>query len=211
MAHQHNHDHAHSHAHAPPPNFGRAFALGAALNIGFVAVEAACGILVGSMALLADAGHNLTDVLGLLIAWGASALSGLRPTTRYTYGLLSSSILAALANAIFLLVAVGGIAWEAIRRLAEPAPVSGTIVMVVAAIGIVVNGATAWMFASGRKGDANIRGAFLHMVADAAVSAGVVAARIASELHHRFRIGHATLQVEVDEDVACALEPDHVV
>jgi cobalt-zinc-cadmium efflux system protein len=309
--HDHDHDHAlghdHDHGHAPK-SFGVAFAVGTALNVGFVAVEAVYGILANSMALLADAGHNFSDVLGLLIAWGAIMLARRRPTARYTYGLRSSSILAALANAIFLLVATGGIAWEAIRRFAEPEPVSGTTVMIVAGIGIVINGLTAWLFAAGREGDINIRGAFLHMAADAAVSAGVVAAgiitlftgwiwldpavslaiaamivwstwgllrdavnmsldavppgidpaevrsyleglagvvhihdlhiwpmsttetaltchlvvpaghpgdvytaRVASELHHRFGIGHATLQIEVDEGVACALEPDHVV
>jgi cobalt-zinc-cadmium efflux system protein len=315
MAHDHHHEYEHGHSHDgafghshAPKNFGLAFAVGTALNVGFVAVEAIYGILAHSMALLADAGHNLSDVLGLLIAWGATALAKRRPSARYTYGLRSSSILAALTNAIFLLVAVGGIAWEAIRRFAEPEPVAGITVMVVAGIGIVVNGVTAWLFASGRKGDINIKGAFLHMAADAAVSAGVVAAglvillagwawldpvvsliiaaviiwgtwgllrdsvsmslnavppdidpvqvrayleslsgvvhihdlhiwpmsttetaltchlvmpgghpgdvytaRIASELHHRFRIGHTTLQIEVDEDVACALEPEHVV
>ena len=313
MAHDHHHDHGHSHGgghghgHAPK-DFGFAFAVGTALNLGFVAVEAVYGILANSMALLADAGHNLGDVFGLLIAWGATALAKRIPTARYTYGLRSSSILAALANAIFLLVAVGAIAWEAIRRFADPQPIAGITVIVVAAIGIVINGVTAWLFASGRNGDINIKGAFLHMAADAAVSAGVVMAGIvilltgwawldpaaslviaavviwgtwgllrdsvnmslnavppgidatevrahleglaavnrihdlhiwpmsttetaltchlvmpgghpgdafmasvASELHHRFRIGHATLQVEVDEEVACALEPDHVV
>src|SRR5690242_13272622 len=173
MAHDH-HDHRHDdghggafgHGHAPS-SFGLAFGLGAALNIGFVVLEAIYGILAYSMALLADAGHNLSDVLSLLIAWAASALVKRRPTARYTYGLRSSSILAALTNAIFLLVAVGAIAWEAIRRLPDPQPVAGTTVMVVAALGIVINGATAWLFASGRKGDLNIRGAFLHMIADA--------------------------------------------
>jgi cobalt-zinc-cadmium efflux system protein len=128
------------------------------------------------MALLADAGHNLSDVLGLVVAWGASALARRPPTPRYTYGLRGSSILAALFNAVFLLVAVGAIAWEAIQRLADPQPVAGATVMAVAAIGILVNGLTAWLFASGANTDLNIRGAFLHMAADAAVSAGVVAA-----------------------------------
>jgi cobalt-zinc-cadmium efflux system protein len=172
----HDHDHAgYGHNHAPA-SFGRAFAIGTALNLGFVAVEAIYGILAGSMALLADAGHNLSDVLGLVIAWGAATLSKRSPTARYTYGLRSSSILAAFLNALLLLVAIAVIAVEAIRRFSEPAPVAGTTVMVVAAFGIVVNGVTAWLFASGRKGDLNVRGAFLHMAADAAVSAGVVAA-----------------------------------
>ena len=172
----HDHDHAgHGHSHAPA-SFGRAFAIGTALNIGFVVVEAVYGILAGSMALLADAGHNLSDVLGLVIAWGAATLAKRSPTARYTYGLRSSSILAAFLNALLLLVAITVIAVEAVRRFSEPAPVAGSTVMVVAAIGILVNGVTAWLFASGRKGDLNVRGAFLHMAADAAVSAGVVVA-----------------------------------
>ncbi|WP_294216252.1 cation diffusion facilitator family transporter [uncultured Sphingomonas sp.] len=171
-----DHDHgAHGHSHAPA-SFGRAFAIGTALNLGFVAVEATYGVLAGSMALLADAGHNLSDVLGLVIAWGAATLARRAPTARYTYGLRSSSILAAFLNALLLLVAIAIIAVEAIGRFSEPAPVAGNTVMVVAAAGIVVNGITAWLFASGRKGDLNIRGAFLHMAADAAVSAGVVVA-----------------------------------
>jgi cobalt-zinc-cadmium efflux system protein len=174
----HHHDHAghgHSHAHAPA-DFGKAFAIGIALNTAFVVIEAAFGVYSNSMALVADAGHNLSDVLGLLIAWGASVLSRRRPSARYTYGLRGTSILAALFNAIFLLVATGAIAWEAVLRLIDPAPVAGPVVMVVAAIGIVINGFTAWLFASGRKDDLNIRGAYLHMAADAAVSAGVVVA-----------------------------------
>jgi cobalt-zinc-cadmium efflux system protein len=303
----HDHDHGLGHGHAPK-SFGFAFAVGTALNVGFVAVEAVYGILANSMALFADAGHNLSDVLGLLIAWGAAVLAKRLPTARYTYGLRSSSILAALVNAVLLLVAVGAIMLEAVRRLAHPEPVAEVTVMVVAGIGIVVNGLTAWLFASGRKGDINIKGAFLHMAADAAVSAGVVLAAlvilftgwarldpvvslviaaviiwgtwgllrdsvnmsldavppgidpaevrayladlsgvadlhdlhiwpmsttetaltchlvmpgghpgdgytacVTRELHHRFGIGHATLQIEVDEDVACTLAPDHVV
>jgi cobalt-zinc-cadmium efflux system protein len=165
----HRHDH-------PPKSFGFAFALGAALNIGFVIVEAIFGFLSNSTALLADAGHNLSDVLGLLVAWAASVLSQRAPTDRYTYGLGSSSILAALFNAVFLLLAVGAIALEAIQRFAAPRPVAGTTIVVVAAVGILINGVTAALFASGRKSDLNIRGAFLHMIADAAVSAGVVVA-----------------------------------
>ena len=171
----HLHAAAHPHEHAPK-SFGFAFAFGTALNVAFVIVEAIFGFLGNSTALLADAGHNLSDVCGLLVAWGASVLSRRTPTTRYTYGLGSSSILAALFNAMFLLTAVGAIAWEAAQRLAHPVPVAGTTVMIVAAVGIAINGATAWLFASGRKGDINIRGAFLHMAADAAVSAGVVVA-----------------------------------
>ena len=179
MADLHNdHDHDHGgagHSHAPK-SFGRAFAIGTALNVGFVAIEATYGILAGSMALLADAGHNLSDVLGLLIAWGAATLGRRSPKGRYTYGFRSSSILAALLNALLLLVAITIIAFEAIRRFSNPEPVAGGTVMAVAAFGIVVNGITAWLFMSGRKGDLNIRGAFLHMAADAAVSAGVVVA-----------------------------------
>ncbi len=173
--HGHAHQHGPGHVHAPA-SFGRAFAVGIALNTGFVAVEAAYGILSNSMALLADAGHNLSDVLGLVVAWAAVSLAKRQPTARYTYGFGASSILAALANAMLLLVAVGAIAWEAAHRLFAPEPVAGLIVTVVAAIGIAVNGLTAWLFSSGARGDLNIRGAYLHMVADAAVSAGVVAA-----------------------------------
>ena len=171
----HAHGHAHGHSHAPA-DFGRAFAIGIALNLGFVAIEAGYGFFAHSLALLADAGHNLSDVLGLAIAWGASSLSKRRPTQRFTYGLRGSSILAALFNAVLLLLAAGAIAVEAIRRFGNPEPVAGTTVMVVAGIGIAVNAVTAWLFASGRKGDINIKGAWLHMMADAAVSVGVVVA-----------------------------------
>lgn len=173
--HQHGHGHHHGHAHAPA-TFGRAFAIGIALNLGFVAIEAVYGILAGSMALVADAGHNLSDVLGLVIAWVASVLAARPPSARYTYGLKSSSILAALGNAAFLLVALGAILIETVRRLIEPEPVAGEQVMIVAGIGIVINTATALLFMRGRHHDINIRGAYLHMVADAAVSAGVVVA-----------------------------------
>ena len=179
----HGHEgHAHGgHAHGPghvhaPASFGRAFAIGIGLNVGFVAIEAVYGVLGNSVALLADAGHNLSDVLGLVVAWVATVLAKRSPSARYTYGMKGSSILASLFNAVFLLVAVGAIGWEAIQRFGEPAPVAGKTVMVVAAVGILVNGVTAWLFASGAKGDINIRGAFLHMAADAAVSAGVVVA-----------------------------------
>ena len=169
--------HDHPHAHAPAPaDFGRAFAIGIALNVGFVAIEAVYGVIAGSVALLSDAGHNLGDVLGLAAAWLASVLVKRAPSARFTYGLRGSSILAALFNAVFLLLTVGAISWEAILRLADPAPVAGKTVMVVAAIGILVNGVTAWLFASGQKDDINLRGAFLHMASDALVSAGVVIA-----------------------------------
>ncbi len=167
------HGHSHSHAHEAG-DFGRAFAIGIGLNLTFVAIEVIYGIYGHSVALLSDAGHNLGDVLGLAVAWGASVLGRRPPTARYTYGLGGTSILAALFNALFLLIAVGAISWEAIQRLMNPAPVAGTIVMIVAAIGVGVNGATALLFASGRKGDLNIRGAFQHMLADAVIAAGVV-------------------------------------
>ncbi|CAA2138976.1 Cadmium, cobalt and zinc/H(+)-K(+) antiporter (plasmid) [Methylobacterium bullatum] len=172
------HAHGSGHTHAPA-NFGKAFAIGIALNVGFVAVEATYGVLANSVALLADAGHNLSDVLGLLVAWSASVLVKRAPTSRYTYGLKGSSILAALFNGVFLLVAAGAIAWEAVQRFGQPVPVAGTTVMVVATIGIIVNGVTAWLFVAGAKGDINLKGAFLHMAADAAVSAGVVLAGLA--------------------------------
>ncbi len=174
--HGHHHDHGHSHA---PASFGKAFAIGISLNLGFVIVEAIYGAIAHSLALLADAGHNLSDVLGLVLAWGASVLVRRLPTQRRTYGLRRSSILVSLFNALILLIAIGAIAWEAIGRLGHPAPVANNIVMAVAAIGIAINGITAWLFASGSKGDVNIRGAFLHMAADAAVSLGVVLAAIA--------------------------------
>jgi cobalt-zinc-cadmium efflux system protein len=175
------HDHSrgsHGHSHVPK-DFGPAFALGTALNVGFVIVEAAAGYFANSMALVADAGHNFGDVLGLLMAWGASVLVKRRPTPRFTYGFGSSTILAALANAVLLLVAVGAIALEAVQRLIEPAPVLGGTMIIVALVGILINGFTAWLFASGGDRDVNIRGAYLHMVADAAVSLGVVFAGIA--------------------------------
>jgi cobalt-zinc-cadmium efflux system protein len=172
----HHHGHGgHGHVHAPA-DYGRAFAIGTALNLAFVAVEAGYGLHAGSMALLADAGHNLSDVLGLVLAWIGAVLARRTPTERRTYGLRSTTILAALANAVFLLVAIGGIALEAVHRFASPAPVAGRTVAAVALVGLLVNGATAMLFMSGRKHDLNIRGAFLHMAADAAVSAGVVVA-----------------------------------
>ncbi|URW76049.1 cation diffusion facilitator family transporter [Sphingomonas donggukensis] len=167
----HGHDHGHAHA---PADFGRAFAIGTALNLGFVVVEAGFGIAADSVALLADAGHNLSDVLGLLIAWGAATLAKRPASARYTYGLKSSSILAALANAVLLLVAVGAILLETLQRLNDPPAVQANVVIWVALVGIAVNTATALLFARGRHGDLNIRGAYLHMAADALVSAGVV-------------------------------------
>lgn len=175
MAHDHHHDHDHEHGHGPT-NFGRAFAIGITLNLGFVGVEVVYGLMANSMALIADAGHNLSDVLALALAWLASLLAQRKPSGRFTYGLRSSSILAALANSMLLLVVSGAILWEAILRLLKPETVgSGTIIWV-AAIGIAINTATALMFMKGRKDDLNIRGAYLHMAADALVSAGVVVA-----------------------------------
>src|SRR5213595_1372985 len=167
--------HSHSgagHSHAPG-SFGLAFAIGIALNLAFVILEVIYGLFAHSLALVADAGHNLGDVLGLLLAWCATFLARAVPTDRRTYGLRSSSILAALFNAIFLLITVGAIAWEAIRRFGVPIEVAGKTVIWVSVVGIAINTATALMFMSGRKGDLNIRSAFLHMAADAAVSAGV--------------------------------------
>jgi cobalt-zinc-cadmium efflux system protein len=300
-------DARHGHHHGTTA-YGRAFAAGVALNLGLVAAQAVYGVLANSVALLADAAHNLSDVLGLLLAWGATILARRLPSQRFTYGLRGSSILAALANGAFLLLATGGIASEAIQRFAHPEPVGGMTVIIVAAVGIVVNGVTAVLFLSGRKSDLNIRGAFMHMVADAVVSLGVVlagvgivytgwlwldpvtslvicvgivagtwsllrdsvhlalqavpqgvevgevraylvsvpgvtevhdlhiwgmsttdtaltahlvmpqgypgdsfVAGIAERLHHRFNIGHATIQVETDAAHACPLAPDHVV
>jgi len=163
------HDHDHQ-----PQSYNRRFAIGVALNVVFVGVEAVYGLLAGSLALLADAGHNLSDVAGLLLAWGAAWLAGKAPTPHRTYGFQRGTILASLLSALMLLLAMGVIAWEAIARLSDPGTVNGGVMMVVAGIGVVINTATALLFMSGRKDDLNIRGAFLHMAADAGVSAGVV-------------------------------------
>jgi len=169
--------HNHSHPNGPQAaRFDRAFAIGVILNAGFVLVEWTFGVLANSLALIADASHNLGDVLGLLLAWGAASLARRRPSPRFTYGLRSSTILAALANAALLLVITGGIAWEAILRFRNPASIDAPVVIWVAALGILVNTATALLFLSGRKRDLNLRGAYLHMAADAAVSLGVVVA-----------------------------------
>ena len=165
----------HDHSHAPA-NFNAAFAIGIGLNIAFVAIEAFYGWKVNSLALLADAGHNLSDVIGLVLAWGGALAGKLRPDARHTYGWKRASILAAFINALLLLVAMGSLAWEALHRLQLPAPIEGVTIMVVAGIGIVVNTATALLFMRGGDTDLNIRGAFLHMAADALVSAGVVVA-----------------------------------
>lgn len=171
----HNHQAEHGHAHGPV-EYGRAFAIGVSLNLAFVVVEGLAGLASGSIALLADAGHNLSDVLGLLMAWAAFTLSKRPTSARYTYGLRGSSILAALFNAVLLLVACGAIALGAVQRFLRPAPIESHTMMIVAAIGIAINLGTALLFVRGRKHDINIGGAFLHMAADAAVSAGVVVA-----------------------------------
>lgn len=176
--HGHGHGHGHHHGHAPA-SFDRAFAIGIALNIAYVLAEGGAGLWTGSVVLLADAGHNLSDVLGLAVAWGGAALARSAPTKRFTYGLKGSTILAALANALFLLVAIGAIGLEAVRRIGDPPTVAGLTVSAVAGIGILVNAVTAWLFARGRKHDINIRGAYLHMLSDAMVSAGVVMAGVA--------------------------------
>jgi cobalt-zinc-cadmium efflux system protein len=173
--HDHGHHHGHGHSHAPA-DFGFAFGIGITLNILFVIVGVAFGIVGHSMALIADAGHNLSDVLGLVMAWVASVLVKRAPSQRFTYGLRGTSILAALFNAVFLLVATGAIALGAIQRFFEPEPVAGKLVMIVAAIGIVINAGTAMLFLRGRHDDLNIKGAFLHMAGDAAISFGVVLA-----------------------------------
>ncbi len=188
MTHDHDHvscdTHAHSHAHGGnllghghshgEINYNRAFAIGVGLNLTFVVIEVVFGLFANSLALLADAGHNFSDVLGLLLAWGASVLGNRRPSARRTYGLRRSSILAALLNSLILLIAIVMIAWEAIGRLIHPDAVATGTVMIVASIGVVINSATALLFMGGKEHDLNIRGAYLHMAADAAISLGVV-------------------------------------
>ncbi len=180
--HSHHHDHSHAHDHHHhAANYDRAFAAGVVLNVGFVLVEAWYGWKADSLALLSDAGHNLSDVLGLLIAWGGFYLARLRPSQRHTYGLGRATMMAAMFNALLLLLATGGIVLEAIDRFAEPVAIQGNTVMLVAAAGVVINGITAWLFMpknenSADKHDLNLRGAYLHMAADALVSLGVVAA-----------------------------------
>jgi cobalt-zinc-cadmium efflux system protein len=181
MIHHHDHHgHSHGHSHAghshAPDNFGAAFAIGVALNTAFVAAELVFGYAANSLALISDAVHNFSDVIALLLAWGAAWLARKQPTQQHTYGYRRASILAALINAGLLLIAVGGIAVEAVNRIQQPAAVAGWTVVWVAALGIAVNGGTALMFMRGRHGDLNIRGAYLHMAADAGVSFGVVVA-----------------------------------
>jgi cobalt-zinc-cadmium efflux system protein len=178
--HHHGHDHAHGHHHhhGDPNTMGRAFAIAIVLNTAFVGIEFFYGFLANSTALMADAGHNLSDVLGLMLAWGAAILARRVPNHQYTYGLRSTSMLAALFNAMLLMAACGGIAWEAVQQLVHPDPVAGLTVSVVAGVGILVNGFSAWLFMSGSKDDINIRGAYLHMAADAAISLGVLIAGV---------------------------------
>ncbi|MBW8899323.1 MAG: cation transporter [Massilia sp.] len=176
--HDHDHDHAHGHGHhhhhVAPDGNSRAFALAIGLNAIFVGVEFTYGFIAHSTALMADAGHNLSDVLGLMLAWGAAMLTRSAPNRRYTYGLRSSSILAAMLNALLLMLACGAIGWEAVQRFSTPEPVAGGTVSVVALVGVLVNGISAWLFMAGSKDDINIRGAYQHMAADAAISLGVV-------------------------------------
>jgi len=175
-----HHHHGHHHAHGMTPDrFDRAMVIGVGLNAAFVGVELGFGFWSGSLALIADAGHNASDVVGLLLAWGASVLARRPPSRRFTFGLRRATIYAAFANAVLLLAACGTILWEAVHRFSEPAPVMGLTMVVVAAIGVIINTATALLFMRGSQSDANVRGAFLHMAADAAVSVGVVVAGLA--------------------------------
>jgi cobalt-zinc-cadmium efflux system protein len=172
---RHHHGHSHSHDHTPD-HFGVAFAVATALNLALVIGQVWYGLSAHSLALLADAGHNFGDVMGLVLAWGAIAIAKWKPSNRFTYRMQAASILAAFANGMILLVATGAIAWEAIRRFGEPQPVASTTVMAVAGLAVVVNGVSAWLLSRGSKGDINVRGAFLHMLADAGVSVAVIAA-----------------------------------
>jgi len=182
--HKHGHGHKHKHGHGHgghdhgPLTFDRAFAIGITLNILFVVVEFGLGFIAHSVALMADAGHNLSDVFGLCVAWGGATLARRSPSKRFTYGLKASTILAALINALLLMMAMGAIVFEAVTRIGDPAPVKGAVVVVVAAAGILVNAASAWLFVRGQKSDINLRGAYLHMAADATVSAGVMLAGV---------------------------------
>lgn len=169
---------SHSHSHTPD-KYNLAFAIGISLNIVFVLIEASYGVIADSLALIADAWHNLSDVVSLLLAWGANYLASRPATDKRTYGLRRATIMASLVSAVLLLFALGGIAWESLERLWEPSPANGLVIIVVAAIGVVINTATALLFVSGQKHDLNIRGAYLHMAADAGVSIGVVIAGVA--------------------------------
>jgi cobalt-zinc-cadmium efflux system protein len=182
-SHHHSHTFGHSHGHLPSrQSFGRSFAIATVLNVAFMAVEVFYGVYANSLALVADAGHNFSDVIGLMLAWGAFAVANWRPSSRYTYRLQGASILAALANGLILLVATGAIAWEAIRRISEPPEVATGTVIVIAALGVFINGLSAYFLSHGRKQDLNMRGAFIHMVADAAVSVAVIVAAIGIRL-----------------------------
>lgn len=178
MPYDHNHSHhdCHDHHHHAPQDFGRAFGIGIALNAAFVIAEIFWGLKANSLALLADAGHNVSDILGLALAWSATVLGRRQPFGRFTYGLRGSSIIASVTNAVILLIVVGAIGMESVLRLVNPEPAAGTVMMAVAAFGVVINGLTAFLFMSGRKEDMNIRSAYLHMAGDAAISAGVVIA-----------------------------------
>ncbi len=167
------HDHSHSHA---PTNFGRTFAIATALNIALVAAQVVYGLLTNSLALLADAGHNFGDVMGLIMAWGAFAVADWRPSSRFTYRMRAASILSAFANGLILLVATAAIAWEAMHRFMSPEPVASGTVIVVAGVAVVINGVSAWLLSRGSQSDLNMRGAFLHMLADAGVSVAVIVA-----------------------------------
>ena len=171
--------HSHTHHHHEINDYNRSFSIGIALNVIFVIIEVTYGLLADSLALIADAGHNLSDVLSLLLAWGAYYLAKKQPTEKRTYGLRKVTIMASLLSAVLLFVALGGIAWESIERLSSPQPVDGVIIIVVAAIGVVINTLTALLFAKGQKHDLNIRAAYLHMASDAAISLGVVIAGVA--------------------------------
>jgi cobalt-zinc-cadmium efflux system protein len=178
-AHSHGHDHHHAHNHhARSERLGRAFAIGIALNIAFVVAEVIGGLVANSLALVADAAHNFSDVVGLVLAWGAAILAQRPPSARFTYGFRGSTILAALANAMLLLVVTGGIAWEAVLRFRTPAAPNESLMIWIAVVGIFINGATAWLFMADRKTDLSVRGAYLHMAADAGVSLGVAVAGV---------------------------------
>lgn len=172
--HEHNHEHTGHHHHHIPHSFGKAFAIGIALNLIYIIAESTWGVIANSMALIADAGHNLSDVFALASAWGAAYLSKKSPSTTFTYGYRRTSILASLGNAILLLIVIGGIIWESIERFLHPAPVTGWTVILVALLGVIINGVTALLFQSGQKEDLNIKGAFLHMAYDALLSLAVV-------------------------------------
>ena len=167
---------SHHHHHHAPANYNRAFAVGVTLNVIFVGIEFTYGVIADSLALITDAGYNLSDVLGLLLAWGASYLATKQPSIRRTYGYSRATILASMFSGLLLLAAVVVITWEAVHRFFEPAQPAGQVIMVVAAIGVVINSVTAWFFVAGKDHDLNIRGAYLHMAADALVSVGVVIA-----------------------------------